>query len=73
MPRISRRRQVTIPTAVLRDAGLQSGDQMDVEVVGAGELRLRRTDLAFERAFGVLTGTYARGGLERLDREDEDR
>ena len=73
MPRISAKNQVTIPVAVLQEAGLHAGEQIRVEPAGDGELRLRRASLAFEDAFGALTGTFPPGYLETLDAEDEQR
>jgi AbrB family looped-hinge helix DNA binding protein len=73
MPRISAKNQVTIPVAVLGEAGLHAGDQVVVEALEEGELRIRRGELTFESAFGALTGTYPPGYLEQLDREDSGR
>jgi AbrB family looped-hinge helix DNA binding protein len=73
MARISTKNQVTIPVAVLEEAGLRGGDNVVVEAVKDGELRVRRGAVSFESAFGVLTGTYPPGYLEQLDREDEQR
>ena len=73
MPRISSKNQVTIPVAALDEAGLRAGDDVVVEAVEPGELRVRRGPLGFEDAFGVLTGTYPPGYLEWLDREDAQR
>jgi AbrB family looped-hinge helix DNA binding protein len=73
MPKISTKNQVTIPVAVLEEAGLRAGDQVVVEALDEGELRVRRGELSFERAFGALSGTYPPGYLERLDREDAER
>mgnify|MGYP000265226590 CR=1 FL=1 len=73
MTRISAKNQVTIPVAVLEEAGLHAGDQVLVEALEEGELRIRRGELSFERAFGALTGTYPRGYLEQLDRDDAER
>jgi AbrB family looped-hinge helix DNA binding protein len=73
MPRISAKNQVTIPVAVLEEAGLHAGDQVVVEALEEGELRVRRGAVSFERAFGALTGAYPVGYLERLDREDAER
>jgi AbrB family looped-hinge helix DNA binding protein len=73
LPRISTKNQVTIPVAVLEEAGLHAGDQVVVEALEEGELRVRRGTLSFERAFGALTGTYPRDYLKRLDREDTER
>ncbi len=72
MPRISAKNQVTIPVAALHEAGLHAGDQVLVEALD-GELRIRRGALEFDAAFGVLTGVYPPGYLERLDAEDEQR
>jgi AbrB family looped-hinge helix DNA binding protein len=73
MPRISTKNQVTIPVAVLEEAGLHAGDQVVIEALEEGELRIRRGAVSFEKAFGALTGTYPPGYLEQLDREDEQR
>ena len=73
MPKISTKNQVTIPVAVLEEAGLHAGDQVVVETLDEGELRIRRGELTFEHAFGALTGTYPPDYLEQLDREDAER
>jgi AbrB family looped-hinge helix DNA binding protein len=73
MARISAKNQVTIPVAVLDEAGLHAGDQVVVEALEEGELRIRRGELSLESAFGALTGTYPAGYLEQLDREDAER
>ena len=73
MPRISSKNQVTIPVAALDEAGLHSGDHVVIEVMDAGELRVRRSDLTFDSAFGALTGVYPPDYLEALDREEEER
>jgi AbrB family looped-hinge helix DNA binding protein len=73
MPRISAKNQVTIPVAALQEAGLHAGDQVLIEALEDGELRIRRGTLEFDAAFGVLTGVYPPGYLEQLDAEDERR
>ena len=73
MPKISTKHQVTVPVAALEEAGLHAGDQVVIEALGEGEVRIRRAAVSFERAFGALTGSYPPGYLERLDSEDEDR
>lgn len=73
MPRISTKNQVTIPVAALEEAGLHAGDQVVVEVLEDGELRIRRGALTFDNAFGALSGTYPPGYLDTLDDEDEQR
>lgn len=73
MPKISTKHQVTVPVAALEEAGLNAGDQVVIEALGEGEVRIRRGAVSFENAFGVLTGSYPPGHLERLDAEDEER
>lgn len=71
MAKISSKNQITIPVAVLQAARLGAGDQVSIEVLGDGELRVSRGDLAFEDAFGALTGAYPVGYLAHLDCEDD--
>jgi antitoxin component of MazEF toxin-antitoxin module len=73
MPRISAKNQVTIPVSALEEAGLRRGEQVRVEPAGDGELRVRRAAVAFDDAFGTLTGAFPPGYLEQLDAEDEQR
>jgi len=73
MPRISTKHQVTVPVTTLEEAGLRAGDQVVIEALGEGEVRIRRGELTFESAFGALTGTYPPGYLEQLDAQDEQR
>jgi bifunctional DNA-binding transcriptional regulator/antitoxin component of YhaV-PrlF toxin-antitoxin module len=73
MPRISTKHQVTLPVTTLEEAGLRAGDQVVIEALGEGEVRIRRDALTFESAFGALTGTYPPGYLEQLDAQDEQR
>lgn len=73
MPRISSKNQVTVPVSALSLVGLRAGDEIVVEPVGEGELRLRRATLDFDSAFGALSGTYDAGYLDRLDAEDDER
>ena len=73
MARISAKNQITIPVAALEEVGLQAGEQVTIEPVGDGELRIRRATGGFEEAFGALTGAYPADYLALLDSEDEDR
>lgn len=73
MPKISSKHQVTVPVVALEEAGLHAGDQVVVEALGEGEVRIRRGAVSFAEAFGALTGSYPPGYLERLDAEDEAR
>jgi bifunctional DNA-binding transcriptional regulator/antitoxin component of YhaV-PrlF toxin-antitoxin module len=71
MPRISTKNQITIPVRALEEVGLHVGEQVTIEPVGDGELRIRRSGVTFDDAFGALTGTYPAGYLDRLDAEDD--
>lgn len=70
MPRISTKNQVTIPVSALEEAGLRTGDEVLVEALDDGELRIRRGAPTFEQAFGALSGVYPPGYLDTLDAED---
>jgi bifunctional DNA-binding transcriptional regulator/antitoxin component of YhaV-PrlF toxin-antitoxin module len=71
MPRISTKNQITIPVRALEEVGLRVGEQVTIEPAGDGELRIRRSGVTFDDAFGALTGTYPAGYLDRLDAEDD--
>lgn len=74
MARISGKNQVTLPVSVLLEVAMRTGDEVIVEPVADGELRIRRAAASgFEGAFGALTGRYPAGYLERLDAEDRER
>ena len=73
MAKISSKNQITVPIRVLEEARMRPGDDVVVEAVDEGELRVRGAALSFDDAFGALTGQYPRGYLERLDAEDAER
>ena len=73
MPRISSKHQITIPVSVLEEVGLRAGDQVAIEALESGELRIRRGAPSFQEAFGALTGAYPPGYLARLDAQDAER
>ena len=73
MPVISAKNQVTIPVSVLDEARLRPGDEVVIEAIDEGELRVSRPTITFESAFGALTGTYPPGYLSQLDADDEQR
>jgi len=73
MSRISAKHQLTIPVSALAESGLRSGEEVVVDVVGDGELRVRRAGMRFQDAFGALGGVYPPDYLARLDAEDEER
>jgi bifunctional DNA-binding transcriptional regulator/antitoxin component of YhaV-PrlF toxin-antitoxin module len=67
---ISRKNQVTLPVEVLREAGLEAGDDVRVQVVGPGRLELVRADELVEELAGVFDETvYPDGYLAELRRE----
>lgn len=70
--RLSSKRQVTIPLQALEQTGLGPGDELKVEVDGAGRIILTRAQdradrlRAIEETAGSLTGAYEPGYLDRL-------
>ena len=67
MPRISSKHQVTIPAAAFRTAGLESGDTLQAEALGAGQVILTRVDELVSRYSGALdTGGQLRDRVEGL-------
>ena len=67
---ISRKNQVTIPADALREAGLEPGDDVRVQVTGPGRLELVRADDLIAEFAGVFDDTvYPAGYLEELRRE----
>jgi bifunctional DNA-binding transcriptional regulator/antitoxin component of YhaV-PrlF toxin-antitoxin module len=67
--RISAKNQVTLPVAALAASGLGAGDRVHVEVIGPGELVLRRDPDPVTAFAGALTGIYEPGYLEGLSDE----
>jgi len=65
--RISSKHQVTIPAAAFRTAGLESGDTLQAEALGAGQVILTRVDELVSRYSGALdTGGKLRDRVEGL-------
>jgi bifunctional DNA-binding transcriptional regulator/antitoxin component of YhaV-PrlF toxin-antitoxin module len=73
MSRLSAKNQVTIPVAVLREAGLSAGDEVRIRVSGPGRLELERVDTFVERWAGSLpAGAYSVNYLADLRDEWEE-
>ncbi len=67
MSRVSSKRQVTIPVRVLREAGLDAGDEVVIRALAPGRIELERADDLIDRYAGCLpSGTYPPGYLNRL-------
>ena len=64
--RISAKNQVTLPVVALAASGLGPGDRVRVDVVGPGELVLRRDQDPVSAFAGALTGIYGPGYLDEL-------
>jgi AbrB family looped-hinge helix DNA binding protein len=67
---ISRKNQITIPAHVLREAGLEPGDDLRVAAAGPGRIELAKLDdLIAEFAGALGSGDYPEGYLDRLRSE----
>ncbi|MBA3244236.1 MAG: AbrB/MazE/SpoVT family DNA-binding domain-containing protein [Actinobacteria bacterium] len=70
--RVSSKRQVTIPLHVLEQTGVGPGDELRVEVDGAGRIVLARAVdradrlRAIEETAGSMRGVWGPGSLDRL-------
>ena len=73
--RLSSKRQVSIPLHILKETGLEAGDELKVEldngrIVLSPSLGLAQRRLAaIEETAGSMTGVFQPGDLERLRAE----
>jgi bifunctional DNA-binding transcriptional regulator/antitoxin component of YhaV-PrlF toxin-antitoxin module len=69
LAKVSSKNQITLPVDLLRQAGIEPGDQVIVRSAGPGRIEIeRRRDVVREVA-GSLTGVYPPGHLDELRRE----
>jgi AbrB family looped-hinge helix DNA binding protein len=71
MPKVSTKNQVTLPVDVMRGAGLRPGDEVAIEAIGDGEIRIAARGSRVRRHAGIAEGIYRRGELDRLRDEWE--
>ncbi|HLI61453.1 MAG TPA: AbrB/MazE/SpoVT family DNA-binding domain-containing protein [Solirubrobacteraceae bacterium] len=62
---VSRKNQITIPAEVMREAGLQSGDDVRVRSAGPGRIELIKGEELLKEFAGRLdSNTYPTGYLD---------
>jgi len=66
MPRVSSKHQVTLPVDALERAGLRAGDEVRIEAEGPDRIVVERIPRDPAEAFGVFSGLYEPGYLDRL-------
>lgn len=67
MSLVSRKNQITIPADVMRDAGLQPGDDVRIRSLGPGRVELVKTEELIEQFAGRLDSrSYPAGYLDEL-------
>lgn len=64
--RISAKHQITIPTAALRDAGLEIGERIVARADGPGRVVIVREAEILDDFAGALSGVYAPDELDDL-------
>lgn len=66
MTRLTRKNQVTVPVAVLREVGIDPGDELVVRAAGPGRFEVERREDVVERFAGIFSGVYPPGYLDEL-------
>jgi AbrB family looped-hinge helix DNA binding protein len=69
MTRISSKNQITIPVDVLRETGLEPGDEVDVRTDGRGRLAIARRRDVLREVAGSMPDVWPPGAIEQLRRE----
>ena len=72
MTRVSAKHQITLPVAAMREAGIEEGDELSVNVDGDGRLMLVRERDLVDKWAGAFPGLSDPEALRRL-REEWDR
>jgi bifunctional DNA-binding transcriptional regulator/antitoxin component of YhaV-PrlF toxin-antitoxin module len=67
--RVSSKNQVTIPVGVLRDVGLDTGDELRFVAEGPGRMTVERVHDPLLELAGAATGAFPPGFLEEMRRE----
>jgi len=71
MPKVSTKNQVTLPVEVMRGAGLRAGDEVAIDALGVGEIRIAARGSRVRQHSGIASGIYRSGALDRLRDEWE--
>ena len=71
MPKLSGKNQVTIPVDVLREAGIEPGEEVVVRATGRGRVEVVRTADRWARWAGSMPGVWPAGALDELRDEWE--
>jgi AbrB family looped-hinge helix DNA binding protein len=72
MSRLSTKNQVTIPVNVLREAGIEPGDEVEIRATAAGRIEIEAVEDLVARFAGALPpGTYPPNAARDLGREWE--
>ena len=71
MPKVSSKHQVTLPVDVLRGAGLRPGDEVAIEAIADGEIRIVARGTRVRHHAGIATRIYRPHELDLLRDEWE--
>jgi AbrB family looped-hinge helix DNA binding protein len=74
VPKVSSKNQITIPVDVMREAGLEPGDNVTIRATGHGEIALETAEARVSKVrkyAGRFSGIYKPGDLDALRDEWE--